>query len=80
VLQFTPLDRTALWRVNYLSAESYTVGAGADEGWQMKPKHVRLISGFRFYCFVNFGDSFEDRTQTHVVPSRVLEAALHQHL
>jgi len=76
VLQFKPLDRTASWCVNYLSAEWYTVGAGADKGWPMKPKHERLISGFRFYCFVNFGDRFEGRKQTHVVPSRVLEAAL----
>jgi hypothetical protein len=55
---------------------------GADKGWHMKPKHERLISESLFYCFVNFGDGLEDRTKTHVVPSRVVAAAIrdsHQH-
>jgi hypothetical protein len=55
---------------------------GADKGWHMKPKHERLISDSLFYCFVNFGDDFGDRTQTHVVPSAVVAAAIrdsHQH-
>jgi len=48
----------------------------------MKPKHERLISDSLFYCFVDFGDGFKDRTQTYVVPSRVVAAAIrdsHQH-
>jgi hypothetical protein len=55
---------------------------GVDKGWHMKPKHERLISDSLFHCFVNFGDGFDDRTQTHVVPSRVVAEALrnsHQH-
>jgi hypothetical protein len=55
---------------------------GADKGWHMKPKHERLISDSLFYCFVNFGDGLEDRTQSHVVPSGVVAAAIresHQH-
>jgi hypothetical protein len=55
---------------------------GTDKGWHMKPKHERLISDSLFYCFVNFGDDLEDRTQTHVVPSGVVAAAIrdsHRH-
>jgi hypothetical protein len=55
---------------------------GTDKGWHMKPKHERLISDSLFYCFVDFGDGFEDRPQTYVVPSRVVAAAIrdsHQH-
>jgi hypothetical protein len=55
---------------------------GTDKGWHMKPKHERLISDSLFYCFVNFGDGFEDRTQTYVIPSSVVAAAIrdsHQH-
>jgi hypothetical protein len=55
---------------------------GADKGWHMKPKHERVISDSLFYCFVNFGDDFEGRTQTHIVPSHIVAAALrdsHQH-
>lgn len=55
---------------------------GTDKGWHMKPKHERLIADSLCYCFVNFGDGLEDRTQTYVVPSRVVAAAIrdsHQH-
>jgi hypothetical protein len=51
---------------------------GADKGWHMKPKHERLISDSLFYSFVNFGDGLEDRTQTHVVPSAVVAAAIRE--
>ena len=55
---------------------------GADNGWHMKPKHERLISNSLFYCFVNFGDDFKDKTLTYVVPSAVVAAAVaesHRH-
>src|SRR6266852_9600700 len=55
---------------------------GTDKGWHMKPKHERLVSNSLYYCFVNFGNDLDDRTQTHVVPSSVVATALrdsHQH-
>lgn len=55
---------------------------GADKGWHMKPKHEQLVSDSLYYCFVNFGNHLDDQTQTHVVPSNVVAAALrdsHQH-
>jgi hypothetical protein len=55
---------------------------GADKGWHMKPKHEGLVSDSLFYCFVDFGDGFNDQTHTYVVPSRVVADAIrvpHQH-
>jgi hypothetical protein len=55
---------------------------GSDKGWHMKPKHGELISESLFYCFVDFGDGFEDLPRSFVVPSSVVAAAIrdsHQH-
>ena len=55
---------------------------GSDKGWHMKPKHGELISDSLFYCFVDFGDGFEDYPRTLVVPSGIVAGAIrdsHQH-
>jgi hypothetical protein len=49
---------------------------GSDKGWHMKPKHEELVSEFLFYCFVDFGDGFEDLPRTLVVPSGIVAAAI----
>jgi hypothetical protein len=42
---------------------------GSDGGWHMKAKH-ELIRGDRlFYCFVDFGNTPEDRPSVHLLPS-----------
>ncbi len=49
---------------------------GVDKGWHMKQKHERLVSNWLFYCFVDLGSDFLDRTTTYVVPSDVVATAL----
>lgn len=45
---------------------------GRDGGWHMRPKHEDLVSERLFYCFVDFGDSVEDRPAVFVMPSDVV--------
>jgi hypothetical protein len=51
---------------------------GTDKGWHMKPKHERLVSDWLFYCFVDLGSDFLDRTTTYVVPSNIVATALRE--
>jgi len=49
---------------------------GSDGGWHMGRKHESLISPTLFYCFVDFGESANDRPSTFVIPAVVVADAL----
>lgn len=49
---------------------------GADGGWHMKAKHEEIRSDKLFYCFVDFGKSFEDVPKVFVIPSTVVAKVL----
>src|SRR5665213_770974 len=49
---------------------------GSDGGWHMKPKHAELFNDQLFYCFVDFGKTFETAPIIFVIPSKVVAEAI----
>ena len=51
---------------------------GSDGGWHMKEKHERIRGDRLFYCFVNFGKTFDAQPKVHVLPSSLVADVLTQ--
>jgi len=51
---------------------------GSDGGWHMKEKHERTRGDRLFYCFVDFGKTFEAPPKVHVLPSNLVADVLAQ--